>query len=253
MRVHGIGSSLVEIGDFVKDNKKIRIIVVGVFIVIFGLIYFKNYGKDTTKETATLFFDDEKVVEDSLLQEQAISLGENDKETEEQKMVSIDNPTKNEYMFIHVCGAVNQSGVYELAVGSRVIDAVNLAGGFSDDAAVDAINQAQKLTDGLRLYIPTIDDLENANGIKDEYPIITIVPVNDSSSDKGTLETKININTADKKTLMTLPGIGDSKAQSIITYREKNGNFSSIEAIQKISGIKEAVYNKIKEFITVSE
>lgn len=232
-----------------KENKKWTYYVVVVLVIILGVIYFMNYRKDSTKEAAALFFDNEAAVDDFLLEEQPVD--DNNNETQIDTLV--EKETKDELMHVHVCGAVNHSGVYELAVGSRVVDAVSLAGGFSEDAAVDAINQAQKLTDGLRLYIPTLDDLENTNSTQEEYPVITSTSVNNSSNDMEGSENKVNINTADKKTLMTLPGIGESKAQSIITYREKNGKFSSIEDIQKISGIKEAVYKKIKDIITVSE
>lgn len=233
-----------------KENKKWTYYVVVVLIVILGVIYFMNYRKDSTKEAAALFFDNEAAVDDSILEEQPVENKNND---ETQRDALMEKETKDELMYVHVCGAVKQSGVYILAAGSRVIDAVSLAGGFSEDAAVNAINQAQKLTDGLRLYIPTLDDLENTSITQEEYPVITSTPVNNPSNDMVGSENKININTADKKTLMTLPGIGESKAQSIITYREKNGKFSSIEDIQKISGIKEAVYKKIKDIITVSE
>ncbi len=237
-------------GDFMKKNKKWTYYVVIVLVVILGVIYFMNYRKDSTKEAASLFFENEAAVDDSIFEEQPVENMNNDKA---QIDSLAEKETKDELMYVHVCGAVNQSGVYMLAAGSRVIDAVSLAGGFSEDAAVDAINQAQKLTDGLRLYIPTLDDLDNTNISQEEYPVITSTPVNNPSNDMEGNENKVNINVADKKTLMTLPGIGDSKAQSIITYREKNGKFSSIEDIQKISGIKEAVYNKIKDIITVSE
>ncbi|WP_066717221.1 helix-hairpin-helix domain-containing protein [Clostridium sp. Marseille-P299] len=233
-----------------KDKKIWKYFVLGVFVVIIGIFYYKNNVKDTTEEASALFFEKTADV-NTVLAEQAMGLGNEEKS--QQTDVDSEVETKDEIMYIHVCGAVIDPGVYELTVGSRVIDAVTFAGGFKENAAMDAINQAQKLTDGVRLYIPTLEDIENTNIIQDEYPVVTGNPDNVSSSGDKTLDGKVNINTADKNTLMNLPGIGESKAQSIITYREKNGAFKTISDIQKISGIKEAVFNKIKDYITVTE
>ena len=116
-----------------------------------------------------------------------------------------------ETLYVHVCGAVNAPGVYELRTDARIYEALEAAGGMTEDAAADWING-------------------NAGG---------------SVSDK------ININTAAKEELMTLSGIGASKAESILKYRQEHGNFQSIEDLKKIEGIKDGVFNKIKDDITV--
>lgn len=146
-------------------------------------------------------------------------------------------------VFVHVCGAVKAPGVYELSGEARVYEAIALAGGMKDEAAAEALNQAERITDGERIYIPTKEELEK--GIVDgAKPNVTGTDVKD--------EGKININTADKEELKTLPGIGDAKADSIISYREANGPFGAIEDLMNVEGIKEGVFHKIEDKITAT-
>ena len=133
-------------------------------------------------------------------------------------------------IYVFVCGAVRNPGVYAMSEGDRVVEAINAAGGFLDDAAKEAWNQAELLRDEKKIYVPTIEELKN-------------------QSEVG--EGKININTASKEVLMGLPGVGESKAEQIISYRENHGLFKCIEDIMSISGIKEGLFEKIKEYITV--
>ena len=133
-------------------------------------------------------------------------------------------------IYVFVCGAVRNPGVYAMAAGDRVVEAINAAGGFLDDAAKEAWNQAELLRDEMKIYVPTMEEIKN-------------------QSEAGT--SKININTASKEDLMELPGVGESKAEQIISYREKQGLFKCIEDIMSISGIKEGLFEKIKEYITV--
>jgi len=136
------------------------------------------------------------------------------------------------YIFVYVCGAVNREGVYELPSGSRVYQAIELAEGFREDADAKSVNQAEILKDEERIYVPVIGEEVEAN----------------SSSDK---DGKMNINKASKEELMSLPGVGESRADSIIKYREDVGPFQSIEDIMQVSGIKEGLFEKIKDLITV--
>lgn len=151
-------------------------------------------------------------------------------ENVEEQPTEAETDETEDSIFVFVCGAVQCAGVYELPAGSRVFEAVQLAGGFSQDAATAHINQAEVLEDEIRLYIPTM------NEIADEQ----------SQSDG-----KVNINTAAKEELMTLPGVGESKAALIIQYREEYGRFQAIEDIMNISGIKEGLFGKIKDYIKV--
>ena len=143
-------------------------------------------------------------------------------------------------IYVYVCGAVKCPGVYELLADSRANDAVEAAGGFSEGADETFVNLAAKIDDGTKLMIPTKDEV--ANGTIAENS----VNISDSCSNG-----LININKATKEELKTIPGIGEKVADRIVSYREKNGNFSCKEDIMKISGIKEKLFSKIEEYITV--
>lgn len=142
-------------------------------------------------------------------------------------------------VFVYVCGAVNIPGVYELADGARVFEALKMAGGVTEEAVPEMVDQARLLVDGERIYVPTFEETQQ-NSI---YAAET--------SEDGTQSRKVNINTAGQEELMTLTGIGEAKAQSIIAYREENGGFESVEEIMEIEGIKDGVFSKIKDDITI--
>ena len=146
------------------------------------------------------------------------------------------------HIYVDVEGAVKSPGVYCLKPGSRFFEAIDLAGGFNDDAFLKDLNQAKVLEDGSRIYIRTVSEYEADPGQNQESQEDGV----SADTDKGT----VNINTASKDELMTLPGIGESKADSIIKYREKQ-KFSKPSDLMQISGIKEGVYNKIKDRIRV--
>ncbi len=145
-------------------------------------------------------------------------------------------------VFVHVCGAVKNPGVYELDEDSRVIDSVEAAGGALDNAALEAINLASILSDGAKIWIPTKEEALEMELSTDN---------NSDTNNSKEKNSKININTADSTLLCSLPGIGETRAQSIIAYREKYGVFESIEEIMQVSGIKENSFQKIKDYITV--
>lgn len=142
--------------------------------------------------------------------------------------------TETPFIRIYVCGAVKNPGVVEIPAGSRAEDALSAAGGFAEDAAQAAVNLAEWVTDGQKLYFPAEEEAEAQS-------------VQEVREGAGL----ININTADVTMLCTLPGIGESRAADIIAYREANGGFESCEDIMKVAGIKNAVYEKIKDKITV--
>ena len=153
----------------------------------------------------------------------------------EKETVLAKDTERVEKIYIHICGEVKHPGVYELNAGSRIFEAVEAAGGFTKKAAQHSVNQAQILSDGQQLYIFSDDEVQNQ-----------------SAENQGKDQGKVDINRASKEELMTLPGIGESKADAIIRYREERGGFSSIEAIMEIEGIKEGVFRKIEDQITAS-
>lgn len=141
-----------------------------------------------------------------------------------------------ETVLVHVCGEVAFPGVYALEAGSRVCDAVTAAGGMTENAAADSLNLAQEVKDGEKIRVPDLS--EAAAGL-----------VGGPAAE--TEEGLVNLNTADADQLTTLPGIGKAKAEAILNYREERGGFSAIEEIKEVSGIGDAIYEKLKEHITV--
>lgn len=169
-----------------------------------------------------------------------------------------DLSSEPELLCVHVCGAVMRPGVYELPAGCRVYEAVQEAGGFAEDADQNYVNQAQTLRDGVKLVIPTKEEVEafSAAGVSDTGVLAGIV--DELSGDKETGEAgqtsdgKININTATEAELCNIPGIGGTRAAAIVAYRESHGSFQKSEDIMKVSGIKEGLYGKIKDSIRVN-
>lgn len=136
---------------------------------------------------------------------------------------------------VYVCGQVQAPGVYYLDAGSRICDAVSAAGGCLDTADTCAVNQAERLVDGSRIYIP--QEGETAVSI--------------STGDIPQADGLVHLNRADKETLMTLPGIGETKADAILEYRDSHGGFTKKEELMDIPGIKDGVFRKIEDYITV--
>lgn len=159
-----------------------------------------------------------------------------------------------ELVFVHVCGAVVSPGVYGMEADARVYEAVSCAGGLREDAAGEAVNQAQKVTDGERIYIPTREEVMNGLIPEAEEDTETAVGSTEESggAQTGSTDGKVNINTASAEELKTLSGIGDTRAESIIRYREEQGGFQSVEDLMNVEGIKEGVFEKIKDRITVN-
>jgi competence protein ComEA len=137
---------------------------------------------------------------------------------------------------IHITGEVLNPDMYEIEEGSRIDDAIKIAGGPTENADFNKINLAYELSDGEKIYIPSIFDEE------DEYTV---------SSNEEKNSGKININKANSEELQTITGIGPSLASKIIEYRETNGKFNSIEELKNVSGIGDKKYETIKEYVTL--
>ena len=152
---------------------------------------------------------------------------------------------EEDIIYVYVCGAVKTPGVYSLTPGSRVFEAIEAAGNVNEDAYAQALNLAGILNDADKIYVPTIEEYESGalGQISDKGA--------PGSLSGGGTEGKININSADKTTLMTLSGIGESKANAIISYREEHGDFKSTEEITNVSGIGKATYANLKDNIIV--
>lgn len=187
------------------------ILIVCVTIVV-GITCFTGCGTKSYLQNAP---------EDAISEEPVESEGESESETASEAQC-----------FVQVSGAVKKPGVYELPAGSRVYQAIEKAGGLCEDAWVQGLNQARVLTDGEMIHVNTTEEQQAKTSME-------------SADDK------ININTASVKELSTLPGIGETRAQAIIDYRESNGLFSVPEDIKKVSGIGESTYQKFANSIVV--
>ncbi|MBQ4284308.1 MAG: helix-hairpin-helix domain-containing protein [Lachnospira sp.] len=145
-----------------------------------------------------------------------------------EEIESLHNQTEN--IYVYICGAVVNPGVYTCQEGMRLYELIDKAGGFLEDADRNYLNLVEIVEDGRRVYVPSKSEMIAQGTYSGQ---------------------RININTADKVTLMTLPGIGEARAEDIVAYRQTHGNFSKVEDIMKVNGIKEAAYEKIKDYIMV--
>lgn len=217
---------------------KDKIIKISIILIIFILCGCLYSCKDSEKTVVSL----EEQTED--VKDEAESKSTSDVETDAKSSASnnIDEKKETEskkLICVYICGEVQTPGVYQVEEGARMYQVIELAGGILETGAQNYLNLAESVTDGQKVVVPTIEEASQLETVQEE-------PMQDGASSKY-----ININTADEATLDTLPGIGASKAKSIIAYRESNGGFKSVEELMQIEGIKEGVYNKIKDMITV--
>jgi competence protein ComEA len=175
-----------------------------------------------------------------------------------------ENPTPEaSAIFVDVYGAVMAPSVYELPSGSRVHDAIEIAGGLTDKADIRYINRAAALNDGDRVYVPTEAEIKEGDPLPASAGIImpgasagdqgaaTAVTPGGGQGAGAAQVRLININTADTVALQALNGVGPSTAQKIIDYREANGPFAKTEDLKKVSGIGDNTYEKMKDYICV--
>lgn len=174
--------------------------------------------------------------------------------THEKSQNNNENST-SEKVIVDIKGAVKHPGVYELTTNDRIIDAIQMAGGYTKKADSTTVNHAQKLQDEMVIYIPKKgeDVAEQLQALQSPTSIVT----SGSSSNAGNTSSsssanKVNINTANETELTSLSGIGPAKAKAIVSYREENGPFKSVEDIKNVSGIGDKTFEKLKDSITVN-
>lgn len=183
--------------------------------------------------------------------------------TESDQSLAIQQPVSRT-IYVDVCGAVVNPGVYELSLDSRVFQAIEKAGGYLPGAAASYLNRARSLYDGQQIYVPTQEEVDSQtipltqdetaqDGVVQAGTAQTGTAADNTADGTGSTQAgqRINLNTADVSQLSTLTGVGESKALAIIAYREENGPFTSIEDIMNVPGIKEGTYEKIKDKIAI--
>ena len=214
-------------------SKKFIYAAVGFCMILAGVFYFLH--NSSQKGSTEITYE-----ETDVMCETADISGEPDASDMEESAEAHETASEEtETVCVYVCGDVCEPGVYYFQTGSRIADAVMAAGGMKEDADADYVNLAGYLADGQMIYIP-VEGENMPSGSGNE----TLT----SSEQGGSL---VNINTAGEAELTTLPGIGQSRAEDIISYRENNGSFAKIDDIMKVPGIKEASFDKIKDMICV--
>lgn len=227
------GEIHIRINDFNKKNKILLIVIVAIVAII--SYYFISDRKEEWLNN----------------QEQNLEIKEEIKTNDQIENNSNEQQLeKNENIIVHVSGAVNKEGIVELKNNSRIIDAIDKAGGLKDEADITNINLAYIIEDGMKIHIPSKEEKESTIIVESNIDSGTVEQSNEIKSNNNK-KLKININTATKTDLETLPGIGESTALKIIEYRKEKGKFKLIEDIKQVNGIGENKFNKIKELITV--
>lgn len=243
--------------DFIKKYWKIILLITGGVIIVISSIVWYFYSENKSKE---------KQNEVTIAEPKSLNLEEKEEALEKIR--------------VDVKGEVKFPGVYELDTNCIVMDAITLAGGLNENATTENINLSYKLEEGMVIVIYNKNDLLEENKqlsevsyvdsfdikkeVKEQKSLIVPKKQNTKSKQETTNETIqtevveenkepiiVNINTATKEELTTLSGIGESKAQKIIDYRETNGLFENVEQIKEVSGIGETIFESIKDYIVV--
>lgn len=260
-------SCFCDVGTMIMKKKNIIILLTVLLLIVAGICYSCSYGDEAQKALLTTTLTNSQGEEGSVTSLAAVTdltevPPQRDKSAKE---LSLDLETINDtqeseeeeppndykkYIYIHLCGAVKHPEVYQVEEGSRLVELIKLAGGLSEEAAGDYINQASLVEDGQRIYIPTRDEIEESEKQGLILGGIMTEAKKDVKADRIE-DTRIDINKADATELMTLPGIGQAKASSILEHRNTKGEFKSIEELMNVSGIKEGMFRKISSFIKV--
>lgn len=212
-------------------NRMKRFQNIGILLLLISIVFFCTMGCAEEQEDDLKRFS---------LSDEEETLTEPDTEEVQEKSENTQTESSSQHIYVYVCGAVESPGVYELECGARIYEAISSAGGLREDADRNYVNQAQVLSDGEQIYIPTQEEAEQG---------ILTSDLNDANI--AAADDKININTASKEELMTLNGIGESRAEKILAYRQSQGEFQSIDELMNVEGIKEGIFQKIKDRITV--
>lgn len=187
--------------------------------------------------------------QDSILKRAQPETGSLEEQQDTETVYNVESEAQNEkpeqeekplqkWIYVDVCGAVRNPGVYRIEAGSRVFQVLEQAGGCTEEASLETVNQADLLTDGQKIRIYTMEEAgQMEKKLQEEDPI---------------LDDRVDINRAGKEELMTLTGVGETRAQAILAYRETHGSFSSVEELMQVEGIKEKTYEKLKDQIRIN-
>lgn len=242
----------------------IIVILVASYIIIEEMMVDNNNEIEIIEETDDIFkkdkeenFEEKNILKDEVIDdvEEKIEEGTENVEDFENEVIN-----DNEKIYIYITGEVNNPGIVVLPIGSRIVDAIDCAGGITQKADIMKVNLVYMLQDGMKVNIPSSIELKNnpnfeyitmSSGDEKNDSNIKNATTVDTKSESAFKVSNVNINTATQTELETLPGIGPSLALKIINYRKENGKFKSIEELKSVNGIGENKYEEIKKYIYV--
>ena len=207
--------------ELIEKIKEYKIIVIcaSLGMVLGGFFFLKPFSQTPAKE--------------SNLQTEVTTVSKDEKEDKNQK----EEVVEQDLITVDVKGAVKSPGIYDLPVGSRINDAVQKAGGLTDNADSKSINLAQRISDEALVYVPTKEEATSQEA--------------HSNASNTKVNKKVNLNKASLEELKQVKGLGAKRAQDIIDHRESNGKFKSVDELKKVSGIGAKTIEKLKEYVTV--
>jgi competence protein ComEA len=218
---------------FDLDKKLLIKVAAGVVLLVVALIFY--LVKESIAEQDLTYSKIPEIHDESII-------------TTTDPAITEDSAQKITMIVVDISGAVISPSVVVLPEGSRVYEAIEKAGGLSKEADTTILNQAEMLTDGQKVYIPTKQEIER---ISSQDNFVNIIPSTINSGMNSGRSELININTATTEILQQLSGIGPATADKIINYRNENGKFNRIEDIKNVSGIGEKTYDRFKDKITI--
>lgn len=242
----------------------IIVILVTSYIIIEEMMVDNNNEIEIIEEADDIFkkdeeenFEEKNILKDEVIDDVEEKIEEGTENVEDFKNEVIND---NEKIYIYITGEVNNPGIVVLPIGSRIVDAIDCAGGITQKADIMKVNLVYMLQDGMKVNIPSSIELKNnpnfeyitmSSGDEKNDSNIKNATTVDKKSESAFKVSNVNINTATQTELETLPGIGPSLALKIINYRKENGKFKSIEELKSVNGIGENKYEEIKKYIYV--
>lgn len=233
------------IQEFLKDKKKVGILIILCIVLIaFGILYIQSGYKELKKnDTESIFVDNSEENIQSNDSKTSSNKGSSKKDNGDAKNNELTIPAQEKTIVVEIKGEVKKPDVYILNENAIVKELIEAAGGLTENAELSNINRAKKLQNHELIYIA------NKNDMSKDVKTINSEGKSSESKVQDIASKKININTAALEELKTLNGIGDSKAKSIIEYREQSGGFKAIEDIKNVTGIGDKMFEKIKDQI----
>ncbi len=242
----------------------IIVILIASYVIIEEMMVDNNNEIEIIEEADDIFkkdgeenFEEKNILKDEVIDdvEEKIEEGTENVEDFENEVIN-----DNEKIYVYITGEVNNPGIVVLPIGSRIVDAIDCAGGITQNADIMKVNLVYMLQDGMKVNIPSSIELKNnpnfeyitmSSGDEKNDSNIKNATTVDTKSESAFKVSNVNINTATQTELETLPGIGPSLALKIINYRKENGKFKSIEELKNVSGIGDNKYDEIKKYIYV--